>query len=757
MSKRDLNSGFRLRQWLVQPSLGRVSAGGIEHHVEPKVMNVLVYLAESGGEVVSRDAIVERVWEGRPVSDDGLSRCIKELRKVLGDDARTPSFIETVPKRGYRLLPNVELSTPDSRTDGAHRSWSARATAAVAVVLAVVLVAVWFSRDVPEPAEQAGKDRPTLAVLPLVSRSAIPEDSFIADGLHDDLLTQLSRIEAWDVISRTSVERFRDSGESIPEIASQLNASLILEGGVQRNGAQVRINVQLIDASGDTHLWAKTYDRELTVQNLFDVQSDIVESIVGELTASLDARQSAAEAAPTVSFEAYNEYVKGRRLARTESVVSLKAAADHFEAAIGIDPDYAEAHAALADAYLSLGIYFYGGMQWDEAAAAAEPLIGRAIGLNPDLAHAYVANALLQILLDDMTAAEEAIETALELQPSYPRAHRVFANIHWRQQQSDRAIELGEHASSLDPLSGVIQLELGRYYEATGSYDAAMENYLTAADVLPDNALARLYIGALKYLVYGEVAESLVWYTRAAELDPESPSMQATPAMAFMDVDDLDRAGDHVRRGMALDPNVFWPRFTSMMLHLRRGEREAAWQDAEALRAIVPNQYDALRVLRDRDLAAGNPATALFRYAEVYPELTEPREPRVDAQNYRSAVDLALVYSVMGERQKAQQLTAAALELMQDLSREGIFGYWLTDVAALSIRGEHDRALNRLEEAVEDGVRILLSYHLDIDPNFAALREQPRFPALREKVGLLVRAEAEKAESLRALRAGNQD
>ena len=742
-------AGFIIGRWQVLPLHGELRNESGVHHIEPKVMDVLVFLASRPGEVVEREAIIEAVWGGRFVSDDPLSKCITELRKVLGDSARHSEYIGTVHKRGYRLLKTVEpIPRLESDVAGKRRWWTG-IVAVAAVVLIIAAVLQFRSTDeARQTLTETERDsaRQTLAVLPFVIRSADSGDSFIGDGLHDDLLTQLARIEEFDVISRTSVERFRDTNEAMADIANSLNATLILEGGLQRNGQQVRINLQLIDPSGDLHVWANTYDRDLPAENLFDMQSELVQNIVSELASVLNAKAPVAPSETTVNFAAYSEFVKGRRLVRTESVTALNAAVNHFKSAIEIDPMYAEAHAALADAYLSLAYYFFGGMQPAEAIAAAEPLISRAIELNPDIAQAYVANAILHTMQNDSPATEEALITALRLQPSYPRAYRVYASYRWRLQQTDEAIRLAEHASSLDPLSGTIQLELGRYYEAVARYDDAMQNYLLAGNLLPENALVKLQIGALKYLVFGEVAESLIWYRRAAELDPESPSMQVTPAFAYLELGDLDRAELHVDRGMALDPNLFWVRLVRMNLNLRKGDRAAAVEDAETILAMRPRQWDALRMLRDRDLDSEKIDAALARYSELHPELTESDEPRVDRRNYPVAVDLALIYSRLGQQQKAMRLTGAALDVMASMPRLGFTGYWLTDVGALAIRGEHDKALDTLEAAIDSGYRLRLWYFLDIDKNFDALRELPRFGAIRDEVRAIIREEMEQAE-----------
>ena len=763
MTEIDLKTGFTVEQWTVRPLLGTLFDGQAEHHLEPKVMNVLLELAQSSGELVPREILIERVWDGRPVGDDVLSRCIADLRRVLGDDARNPRFIQTVPKRGYRLLPTAAPASSTeqnaahpqtSKPDGPRRRWWP-AVAAIIGVLAVVGFYVLES-NVEGGRSSASTDisaqddgRHTLAVLPFENRSANPSDIFLVDGLHDDLLTRLARVDAWDVISRTSVGRFRGGSEPIGDIATTLNADLIVEGGIQRSGDSIRINVQLIDSRSDTHLWAETYDRDLSVADLFDVQSEIVDGIANELATTLQAGSAVDGAPPTTSFAAYNEFVKGRRRAQTESVTSLNDAVQHFEKAIEIDPQYAEAYAALADAYLSLGGYFWGGLTVEEAINRAEPLVVRALELDPMLPHAYIADGLMQTLSWDAAAAEASYQQSIDLQPSYARAYRLFANLRWRQLRREEAIELAEHAELLDPLSGAIRLELGRYYDAVGRFNEAMDKYVGAARLLPDNALARLYVAALNYLVYGKIAKSLIWYHEAAELDPDSPSMQATPAMAYLELGDLERAAEFVERGIELDADTFWPRYARLCLSLRRGQFDAAYADAEALLAIYPQDRSALETLRDRDLRQGNPEHALARYAKAHPELTETSEPGVGDLNLFAAVDLARVYAEVGDSSRADALTERVLELTDSGERFGVAGYWLNDAAALAIEGRTEEALARLKEAIDDGYRVKLWYHFELDPNFDSLRGLPAFDELHRQAKSLIDAEASEAESLR--------
>ncbi|MEO1035928.1 MAG: winged helix-turn-helix domain-containing protein [Pseudomonadota bacterium] len=760
MTQADFQTGFSIGEWRADPPLGRLRHGEQEFHLEPKVMSVLTLLAANSGELVSRDRLLEEVWDGRPVTDDALSRCIAELRKVFGDDTRNPRYIQTVPKRGYRLLPTATASPTGEAAHAKPGPGRPSATRPALIIAAAVLMLAaamavrggWFApaTDTRSAPTLPASGRHTLAVLPFDTRAQNDDTQFLVEGLHDDVLTQLAQYDGWNVISGSSVEQFRDNRRPMAEIGALLGANLVVDGSVQLVGERLRINIQLIDTEHDRHVWAETYDEAFSLERLFDIQDIIARDVAVALRSATATRVADRSAVPTDSIAAYNAYNKARRLMRTESVTSLNDAVVELKAAIEADSNYAEAHAALADAYLLLGGNFWGGMTVTDAVTEAEPLIVRALELDAELPYGHLTNGLLHALQRDYDTAELAYREAIRLQPSYARAFRLYANTRWRQGRPVATIELAERAAKLDPQSGATVLELGRYYDATGRFDDAMANYVTAAGLEPNNALAPLYVGAIKYLVYGEVAESLEWYRRAAKLDPESPSMQATPAIAYLELGDLERAAEFIARGMAIDPNNFWPRFGQMMLHLRRGESEAAFEDAEVLLSTYAQARGALRVLRDRDLGNGEPDLALARYAAAHPELTEPSRPDVNANNLFAAVDLARVYAELGDTERVQLLVERVLEVAQARHRLGANGYWLVDVAALTIGGEHAAAIERLREAIDSGYRVRLWDFLYHDRNFDALRGMPAFEAELQRIDRLIEAEADKAARLQA-------
>jgi TolB-like protein len=254
----------------------------------------------------------------------------------------------------------------------------------------------------------------SIAVMPFANRSAMEEDAFFVDGVHDDLLTLLSKLGDLKVISRTSVEKFRGTGLSIPEVASQLGVATVLEGAVQRAGGQVHINVQLIDAGTDGHLWAESYDRELTAQNIFAIQSDIAQAIAQALQAVLSpAEKSRMAAVPTTSYAAYEEYLRGNQKLISRTVPDIHSAAEHYRRSIELDPAYAMAYVGLADAYFLLR--YYGDMSVAETNPLLESAVKSALELDPDLGEAHTAYASMLVNQGLAQEAVAAYEKAIEL------------------------------------------------------------------------------------------------------------------------------------------------------------------------------------------------------------------------------------------------------------------------------------------------------------------------------------------------------
>lgn len=579
-------------------------------------------------------------------------------------------------------------------------------------------------------------DPKSIAVLPF-DYTGQGEDGadLLAAGIQDELLTRLSKIGSLKVISRTSVERYRNTSRSVPDIGSELGVGKVLEGAVQRVGNRIRVNVQLIDADSDEHLWAQTYDRIVTAADVFNAQTEIVESIARQLEATITPSETRLLAQmPTRNMLAYTEYLKGRQQADIESIEALNVAIAHFDAAIDLDPDFALAYVGRADAYLTLGMNFVGGLDAEESNALAEPSVMRALEIDSTLGEAYASLGLLRQQQGNLPAAEEAFETAIALRPNYPRVFRLYGRLHWRQGDRDEAIELLQKALALDPYSVPVNYDIARVYDESAEFDEALDRYLRVVEVEPNHAFAYVYIAAIHYLVYGRVDESLVWYRKAADHDALSPSLQAAQVIAYLELGDAESAVEWLDRARELGPRTFWAMWTGVLLNLYQGDDGGAERDARAMLEVYPRFWGALGVLRNADMAAGRYEAAASRYARAYRELTEPEIPAVDATNLFAAVDLALVLMHLGQDERANDLLDRSLAVIETLPRLGTSGYWITDVRIFAIQGREERALAALHQAIDEGWRLFTWFYLEYDPNVDSIRGTPEFRRLYQVV-----------------------
>jgi len=392
---------------------------------------------------------------------------------------------------------------------------------------------------VPPVVKQGVPPRRSIAVLPFANRSADPENEYFSDGITDDVMSQLSKVGELKVISRTSTTRFRDTDLSLREIGEQLNADVILEGTVRKQGSRVRIVAQLIDARDDTHVWNDTYDRMLT--DVFEIQSEVAISIAEALEAKLSPKErSEIQKRPTDDLQAYDLYLLGRHHCNKRAPDDLRRAITYFEQAIERDAAYADAYAGLAEVYVFAGIG-YMPMPSAEAFALAKEMALRAIQLNPDRATAHAMLGFTALTCDgDAATAERSLSHALELDSNYVQTYQWLG---WcRTCVGDYAggSEAWERALELDPLSAVITAESGWPFIYTGLHELALERFQRALELDPDLALAHYCVGwALDRL--GRYKEAIPAYEKSVLLGG-APFWKAFLASAYIKVGRRDRA-----------------------------------------------------------------------------------------------------------------------------------------------------------------------------------------------------------------------
>jgi TolB-like protein/Tfp pilus assembly protein PilF len=413
----------------------------------------------------------------------------------------------------------------------------------------------------------------SIAVLPFDNLSRDPDNAYFAEGVQDEILTRLAKVAELKVISRTSTQHFKSVPENLPQIAKQLNVTNILEGSVQKVKDQVRVNVQLINALTDAHLWAEIYDRKLT--DLFSVESDIAKTIADTLQAKLTGSESTAIAnKPTKNPEAYELYLKGRFFWNKRTGQDLKTACDYFQQAIAIDPHYATAYAGLAESYILIPLFDAGSPQdyFPKAKAAAE----RAIELQETSAEAHTALGLLLCFSDvNFAQSEKEFKRAIELNPNYATAHHWFGNaLLVALGRFDEAISENQRAVELDPLSLIINADLGSSFMMARQYDQAIAQLQRTLTLDNKFGYTHWNLGEALYLK-GDTAGAIAEYEKARTLD-DDPQIVALLGRAYADTGKRDQALELVRDLEARARQQFVRGYLMALIYIGLGDKTKA-------------------------------------------------------------------------------------------------------------------------------------------------------------------------------------
>ena len=758
---------WQIGKWRVEPALGRVSNESGEEFLRPREMDLLIYLAEQHGRIVSADDIVSDVWSGVEVTNDSLYFSVSQLRKRLDEPGAEESMIETTPKRGYRLtVPASQLTDLDeaeatsskdfdqrAREAGPTRQLSSR-HALYGVLGAILIVAAvgWF-RSEPPPAELGSTNSSnSIAVMPLIDLSPDTDYTYFSDGITDEILNRLARVQGLLVAARTSSFAFKSSASSVAEIGDVLGVGTILEGSVRKDGDRVRISVQLIDTDTGFQLWSETYERELS--SVFAIQNEISQQIASALQLTLTNNTQVSEPADEVLASdprVVDEYLLGLEALRTFSFDSIRQAIRHFETVLTEDPAFTQALLHLAEAKLAL---LNTGASYDRALIdEAERLVHRALERDPDSGSAYRVLATISRWRGHWQQSREQVLRALELSPSDSNAMVNLGEIHAIHGEFEAAVQAFERALRIDPYGAAPLMKYASLKQHVGDFDEARSTIERAIALHPTNPNLPWKLGRMQVSHLGDLAGGLENFLQSAALDSQDYEIAAYIAMTYLSLDMHAAALPWIERAKNDGPDTATSRaIEATYLQLTGQESRATSVSTAAIRDHDHRLYfhglltSNLLVIAVRNLLADGRADyaiqlledglshsaadpGAWRNVEVEGSMTE-------VQQFSDAWLVALAYAhrERGNLEKALELVKNVTVLSAGETPEGQTPPrsedYLLEARVLAMQGNNDAALDMLEKAVQHNLIFGWQIQVAGDYAFRHLESNPRFVSL---------------------------
>ncbi len=744
--------GFRLEELLVEPGTGVISGPGGKEQVDPKVMAVLVALARSPEELLTRAQLLESIWSGGDVYDEALTQSVYQLRQHLsaaGGSNKYRKLVETLPKRGYLLrCKALPLDSSTTLRPVTVRPFAWRTVALLSLLLLVLGTWLLQHRDLPATAAipvggpVTGPLPNSIAVLPFMDLSPEHDQGYFSYGISEELLNRLSEHSGLHVIARTSSFSFQDSEYSLAQISSILGVAYLLEGSVRKDGSKLRISVRLSDASG-MQLWSETYDRELG--QIFDLQREIAGAVVKSVLPQVTFKPVVGTGQPDI--DAYQHFLVGREILHSRVANFDNLAAKEFKQAIAIDSNYADAYAELA-----IALAFASDRDWSlkdgslvsRKYAEAEQAIAAALAINPRHARAHAARGFLDLQRGDSQAAEPELQQALALDPGMADAAYWLAAI-LTEQGSNQGWELLQRTALIDPLLPELNYDLALGYAERGNFVQA-ESTFDRLLAVQHPAMWSYALASVYFIDTGRLAKGVA----TAKFMVGEALGTPVQDIAF---DKLAQAYATLGMGVAADRWLgqkkgygWYAGFTLEKLG-RYADILALWQELREREGIT---------LEDEDIRHVRYTGHIQALAGNYRQAIEMLEPVIegagpDRQFGDRRVTLAFAYLETGADEDAAYVLDRLFNEWRQRELRGLVNYSpdLAEYALVQLlRGDTDRALYLMQRAYDAGWRSY--YPLINDPRWADLLNDSRFAALMNSVRQDVESQRVQVEQIDA-------
>jgi TolB-like protein/DNA-binding winged helix-turn-helix (wHTH) protein/tetratricopeptide (TPR) repeat protein len=757
----NLDGAVQIGEWLVTPALDSISRGTETHKLEPRTMRLLMCLANSAGEVVSVEYLLTEVWTGVIVGSASVYQAVSQLRKLLGDQDPEPTYIATVPRKGYRLIaavrpieaaqpieaasetaPLADATRPvapeaPARPPAARRRWALFALGGIVLVALVAAGVLMRKKSATSSGVTTAAN--SIVVLPFVDMSSEKADQAFCDGLTEELSNWLAQIPTLRVVARTSAFAFRGQGEDVRKIGKELGTNHILEGSMRRSGDHMRITVQLVDVRNGYHLWSDNFDRP--VEDAIKIQEDVSRAVAQTLQVRLtpeSERQFAARR--TVDPQTYQLYLRARHDQQQITSESTDRAIDLYRQVLTADPNFAQAYVGLAGARLNQGLFHH--VPIADVAALAEPMIAAALRLNPQMSSAYAVRGALRASQLRTNDALVDFQQAISLNPSDMGAFSEIGRMRLVDGQPRDALGNYDRAAALDPLNFTLQGarcvaldDMAQYVEAGNACERARILQPGAATVADD----------LTWLAesQGLVEDALRWNTATLKAEPhDNFDFYWTRATIFLSVGLAAPARAAIELGRRVTKNEEDADTGLLRVAYREGGAESLRRYLDSARLDQSTHYGALFEAAYARLLLGDALAAKELIARALAASDRPNGYADDPWSARGAgpigssyrIDLAVAEQGLGDHAAALRELDTVLAMLNRMIAAGVERYGTYELRAkvYALEGRGDDAMRDLGKAAKLGWRN--AWWATHEPYFAALRPRSDFQALVTQV-----------------------